>query len=98
MPGNPHPWRIMTAVLGGVLLFSVMLQKLFTPAGDAVLRAATQRQAIIASRKGPDKVPASAEGQAIGFRGFPAGMDPRAQTVPGDRPRHVSCHGCHGES
>jgi hypothetical protein len=44
---NPHPWRIMTAVFGGVLFCSILLQKLFSPVGDAMLQAADRRAATI---------------------------------------------------
>jgi len=44
MPGHPHPWRIMTAVFVAVLMCSLVIQKLFSPLGDAALRAADSRQ------------------------------------------------------
>jgi hypothetical protein len=43
MSGNPHPWRIMAFVFGCVLLCSFGLEKLFSPAGDAVVRAVDGR-------------------------------------------------------
>jgi hypothetical protein len=43
MHGNPHPWRIMTAVLCGVLLCSFVLQLLFAPLGNAMLSAVHAR-------------------------------------------------------
>jgi hypothetical protein len=39
---NPHPWRLMILVFIGVLLCSFGLEKLLSPAGDAVLRAVTR--------------------------------------------------------
>jgi hypothetical protein len=43
MPGNQHPWRIMTAVFGGVLLLSFFLVEATAPAGNIVLRKLDQR-------------------------------------------------------
>jgi hypothetical protein len=43
MSGNSHPWRIMTAVFGAVLLCSFGLEKLLSPAGDAAVRAVDGR-------------------------------------------------------
>jgi hypothetical protein len=47
MSGNPHPWRIMAVVFGGVLLSSFLLQELFSPAGDAVVRAVDGRPVVL---------------------------------------------------
>jgi hypothetical protein len=47
MSGNPRPWRIMTVVFGGVLLCSFAISKLFSPAGDAALRALDARPASV---------------------------------------------------
>ncbi len=44
---NPHPWRIMTLVFGGVLVFSFGIQKLFSPLGDLWIRAVDAHQATV---------------------------------------------------
>ncbi len=51
----------MTVVFGGVLLCSFAIEKLFSPAGDAALRAFDARQVsvtgvIVASRSEPGKL------------------------------------------
>jgi Protein of unknown function (DUF5818) len=43
MPGNPHPWRIMTLIFCAVLLCAIGLQHLVSPAGDALVRAVDGR-------------------------------------------------------
>lgn len=47
--GNQHPWRIMTALFGGVLLFCFLLQMALTPVGDAMERAMIARQAKLSA-------------------------------------------------
>jgi hypothetical protein len=47
MNGYPHPWRIMTVLFGAVLLCSFGLHHLFSPVGDAVLRAVDGRPATL---------------------------------------------------
>jgi len=42
--GNQHPWRIMTVLFGGVLLFCFLLQMALSPVGDAMARALIARQ------------------------------------------------------
>lgn len=51
--GNPHPWRYMAMVFGGVLLCSFALLKVLSPAGDAMLRAVDGNQATITGTIAP---------------------------------------------
>ena len=44
---NAHPWRVMAVIFGCVLLCSYCLDKLFRPAGDAVLLAVESRPAVV---------------------------------------------------
>ncbi len=50
---NSHPWRLMTAVFGGVLLCSFLVEMLFSPWGEAVLNRLDRRQAKVAGEVGP---------------------------------------------
>jgi hypothetical protein len=43
MPENAHPWRVMTVVFGAVLVCSYGLERLASPAADAVVRVADTR-------------------------------------------------------
>jgi hypothetical protein len=47
MPGNPHPWRIMSVLFVGVLLCSFGLQKFIAPAGNMVIRAVDTKSVTV---------------------------------------------------
>lgn len=62
MHRKPHPWPLMAAVFGGVLLCSFVLDSLFTPAADAVLNRMDRRRTTLTGTIGPSR---SANGRLV---------------------------------